>query len=1019
MSHSHSHSTPTPTPTPTTATAAAHASALNGAVAAPLRRGPRQALLSYAAQYRTLQPFLRQRLRNRRWRLVFSSDVHGTHLVDHCQRAFHEEEALWRAAVMERPHHGEGGRIVKKGVSSQEEAAVDDDGSSSSSSSSAAPFAFALVPNLALMETTLVVPAPVKNGTAAPSAPVHDVVGSSVRGEAPTGEEEHGKSKFSDVVDSHVCIGVYLQRLPAPESVTSYRRSEVFFFLFESPIQLSPTAEAARMDPAGQPAYSTPPAVSAPPPSVTQTSRRRRHDVSLSGEMLCDVGEESGDMRSPSTRSASQESLASSSPTKLEHTPRTQTHRLAHSPGESNTDGSAPVGSTRANDAAVNPEEHGGAFDSSVPPPPVAATRVMRDRWYDVNNTEGIARASDHYRSGTAGEGRRPSAVADDHEEQPEPVVPAVANGILSPQWQRQVEGIEQQQSGPAVISGGERAGMAPDVPPSPTRRGTTHNGGEQDDTFSSASASPDNGELDSTARPGRSATRRPPSLFNDSLSNSNGDGQRAAPFPAGATASSVYDHQLPAWVIEAVNSIHDPATPVTPCGVLEPPAVNDRPTPAIAPPSLSRAPNTQFTSPFEQHTAPAVEAGHSVLLEDDIVSESTTVVSATSATGGATAWREDENLSSYWPETPRTSNKVQNGSTALSSHTRIGHRSQEWYAPASDLPSLPPLMSRVSSLGGEDTADCFTPRQPRDGAPGRAGAAPSVDGVERLSAGLVGGRESPPLSLLRSRSGGGVGGGGAAPANSSLNSVAAAPAAVAAAIPVTMAAVEYSSAAPSVRPVSAGVEVYPMTSASEMLCDGAAVTSPADSNQDLDVPYRRASELAMTEDTIDVYSTSSGAFYIWDRRKDSTSNASPAAVAADGAGAHNGGPFPDCIGSSGGSGEHGFVCQRDATGVRWNVSYFVEKAYGNAQASGLLSDSSASSTGRPSSLLSLVRAQARRGGGAGGAAGTTTEDRSAEIFTSPLVKMQLCLISSRSMPSAFQRRSSAAAAAASSSSVQ
>jgi hypothetical protein len=1009
----------------------------------PVRRGPKHALLSHAEQYRTLQPFLRRDLRNRRWRLVFSSDVHGTHLFDRCQRAFHEEEMQWHAVTAAaKLHHGMSGSPgVRRPADQGEEVAANTYVSSWPTASSALP----LVPVLGLMETTLVVAAP-KSATATSSATLNDVASSQEGGKAFMGAAvEHNKARSCTVVDSHVCIGLYLQHRPALGTVTSYRRSDVFFFLFLSPIQPPATAGDAGDDVVGasdQPPPPTPqPVATAPPPSVTQTHHRRDGgndvaDDSMSTLAPRDAGEESGGVRPTASLDDiwSKNTLAPA-PVKEAAPPRTATHRLSNMPRQ--------VNDSYANDyrAALEEEraeEEVGVFESSLPPPHLSSTRIQRESHrYDPNISEDLARTFD--RHGTVVEERwrsqygvpaaaAPAAAATEGGSGPHAAsfevrgVPPALNGVLFPHWQLGVKEMQrqhevlQQQRGEDKGSSGGRTQTSYFCSPSPANVEA-----DEEDTFSSVSAMRGLDEMHSTDRPHRSVTRQPPCLRYDPPSQISaiGGGNHASPFPAHANAAVTQqphqDRTPPACDSVHGNAALSPTTPVSPRSTLELPATNGESVFTVTPLSVPRA-TTQSPTAFDIHPLYVHEAGNSLTMDDDLVSATTTVVSATSVPGGGLTWREDEDLSSYWPETPHISTGA--AAKATNFHRRNSQRSQEWYSPANG----PQMLSRASSFGVDDMTECLTPRLS-----GHTTTLVVPDAAERLPVGLAAGSgtstvgTSPPLPSLPSKgccsSSGGASlspaVGSARPSavltppplkadvSSSGVTTSASPLATAAAAAPTPEQADgggadgVHTAASAVRPVSTHIEVLPMTLWHGTPCGNGGASSSGEGALHSEVPSRSTSQLALTEGTIDVYCSITGALYVWDSHRQ-RSSVVPAGEE----------PTSSC--------EQELVYQRDASGVRWNAGYF--RRNGDVADPALVSSSPSSpaSTFSHGSLFSYVRAQARQSSTHVGSpltsAASDHECGAAEVFTSSLVKMQLCVISARSMPTAFQRAPSTVA---------
>ncbi|KPI85611.1 hypothetical protein ABL78_5321 [Leptomonas seymouri] len=994
---------------------------LRGSAAAALRRSPKHALLSYAEQYRALQPFLHETLRNRRWRLAFSSDVHGTQLIDACKRAFLEEEAQWRAFEAARLHLSVGGpNTVEDTANHEGPAAVE----VPCGGSSVLPSAKIFVPVLALMETSITVPAPLTGRTAASSAALHGVTSAPDGGEALA--VDHGHRRSSVVVDSHVCIGLYLQRRPMPGAITSYRRSEVFFFLFLSAIERASTAEAASMGSAGPQEHPTQPVAAVPRPPAMQVG---------GDEVPSDADREDGGARSSSGRRSSNGTLAYSS-VRQERTAQAETHRPRSTSGECS---SSEMDKDGAADAATARGGGEGAAGPTFPPPQVSATCTTRAHLHNAKGTTNPTRSVDRHDTGV--EAKRSSAFTDAAGGQQDgasenkihsvptmpiasalgppglqqrPAPPRTPNGSSLPQWRYHAEEIAQhaQQTYPEECDEGKRTCASPGCSHLVRKGEAAEDGSVSEDTFSSASAAPRSGELDSAERTQCRMTREPPTLASSSLLNSNTGGHHARSLFSGAKAPPVCTNSLPAWAAEAVSSVGSPRAPVAPHRTLDPSAAVSTPVFAISPLSMPRA-SAYSPSAFELHSSHTYEAGYSFALEDDLVSASTTVVSDTSVPGGGLTWREDEDLSSYWPEARQTSDKNSGTHTAFWSPRHGGCGGQEWHSPGSG-PQL--RLSRVSSLGGEDTAECFTPRVPRERAPGRAAttAFSVLDGVERQPSELIGGRTPPLLPHLNS----GGGGGTELPSSPSENQWAsvsmnsspvalnasmafsafnAATATAAGGASMTMSSEKDSpgcacSALRCVRPHSTSVEVLPMTPFYEAHADGGAGASSSDVPLHLETPSSSESPPATTEGTIDVYFTSAGAIDVWDSRKGRT----PKVPAAD----------VDATGDS----ENVFVCHRDASGIRWNLPYFWSNDHGMGPASGTTCASLAGATGH-SSLFSFIAAQARQGNGATGA-DAAAGSPSAEILTASLVKTQVCVISSRMMPAAFQRPPPSAAAA-------
>lgn len=956
LSHSVSTATDSGASAPLEAASGASTTAANNLAAFPARRGPKHALLSHAEQYRTLQPYLRRRFRNRRWRLIFSSEVHGQHLLDRCQRAFREEEAQWHSMLNAKLHHS----LFPDGALPELDVEAEEYSTSSPT--------FGLLPLLALMETTIVVPAP-KHAATTP-ATLHDAASSFDASEE--GAAEHARLPPSAVVvDSHVCVGLYLEHRPAPDTVTSYRKSEIFFFLFQSPIHpASATATTVASDADVTAAAAAAdervgvPVVSAPPQSITQTSRRMSGET---GDVFRDAGEEWGGRQ---RRQVQREDCA----------PRTQSHRL------------------RAADSPAQPS----AFSVSTlnSPPAVNATNTVRERRED--DMAGVAQAFD--RHGGVVEERRMREAAVTHVDPLDgPPAGATAGsafhqpsltGILSSSWQQQVG-----QLATATTS------------PSPHQ---AHTLGEENDadTFSSTSAvaavdapSPSNttATRDSSSQQPRSVTRVP-----------------AVSHAAAVPPPLPIDGVLPAWAIAAVDAVRSPNTPVSP----------QRQTragfPGTADDAAGRA-EAVLVATSRSHPAPSssvVDArplrlsndGPSLAMDDDLVSATTTVVSATSATG--MAWREDEDLSSYWPEAAQTASGglPRSHLHGLSGGLSVGH-GREWFSPANG-PQLPPL-SRVSSFGGEDTAECLTPRLSREAGSAFA-VADSADRRMPLSLLPPAGGVSPQLPGL---------GGTSATGNASVASLVSLPVHassgmtrstslpndvsvfVASALDQELPAPASSLrdgrsssgvAATAVRPVSTRVEVLSMVPVSEQLLDGRVASGDGGLHSEL--PSRTASQLVLSgEGTIDVYCTSAGALYVWDRHREHTRRAEngPASAAADSA-----------------SSEHEFVYQRDASGVRLNIGYFAREGYGAAPAAAATTAAPSAPVGDTgyASLFAYLRAQAQQETKTSGdvtaanSRSNNTSTLTTEVVRCPLVRMQVCAISSRAMPSVYQNAASSAA---------
>ena len=994
----------------------------------PARRGPKQALLSYAEQYRTLQPFLSRRLRHRRWRLVFSSDVHSTHLVDRCQRAFREEEVQWHAvtaaaaaaaAVSVRAQCGGGAATTTSTGKTAPDGddALMIDGSYVSTASFAT---YTLLPMLALMETTMVVPAPTHRTTSADT--LNNVIGSPNGRELPPAD--HVQTQASTVVSSHVCIGLFLHRRPTPDAVSTYRRSEVFFFLFLSPIQptLPPGGAEVRVAEEGekgqQQQSSAEPAVSAPPPSATQVTRRRSY--ATGNTSAHESGEESRETRPSSPLNRSSGTLAPLF-SKSEQAPPTQTHRLSNVVGRA---GSPDVGD-RAGGTERWEADGTSVFDSPPAPPPTSTTAIAREHHHDVNTEEDSLRAFD--RHGAVVEERRTEKATEAHGPQRQLTAPPAPNGVLSLQWQQRVEAIAHAQAlhdrhGSASAEGSGGTGTHPSRAASPLSacNGSNEAGQESDeDTFSSASAAD---------RPRRSATRRPspPGLFRDSASNTTTDDFRATarqcgPPRARVEASTAQSVTLPDWAADAVNVVRSPnsdtASTVTPLAIAR--AISDSPTMSnLRPPHVH-------------------EAGNSFTLEDDLVSATTTVVSVTSAPGRGITWREDEDLSSYWPETAHTStyhkNMNGNGTTPYSQpHSAVngvGRRGQEWYSPAND-PQMPPL-SRASSFDADDTAECLTPHVSRRSTTlfevpvGHERGASELPGITTSGGanGTTGERASPALPNLAALTNTSDTSPGSATNRTSAVTMPSGDATMGHSDPAVfnVAATSFGAtpptvsdrestlllthrAASSLRPVSTRVEVFTLSPPVESHADAnrntssATVASSSGEGNSLPEALSRSTSQLMAKEssTVDVYCTSTGAIYIWDTHRDRASKAhagvTEAAAAAD-------------------AGEHEFVFQRDATGVRWNLSYFMKHGYADGQTCPSSPNSPVGQT-EHGSLFAFVRAHARQSAAADAdAAPISFGENSAEILTSPLVKIQLCVISSRSMPAAFQQAAASSAA--------
>ncbi|KAK7201447.1 hypothetical protein NESM_000207500 [Novymonas esmeraldas] len=766
---------------------------------------PRHALLSYLQQYRTLQAHVRPPYNNRRWRLVFSSDVHGTQVRERCQRVFTHEEQRWRVLRAEGCHDdavaaarcgGGGGGGGGGGV---------------------------CVPLLSLVETDLLVPAAPRTGA---------------REDGRCSERLAGRA----AADSHLCVGLYLHRVPEPERLATYARADVFLFLFETPVA-SPDAAAA---PHGHAELELP---AAQPPTTAAAARVR----DLAGSVYADLDEapvwpgqrgSSGGGGGDSSSTPERTVAMTTAPV----TPQTQTHRRI-----------AVV------DARGDSQRSSSTFTSS-PPPLMMAGRPHLER-------------------------------------------------------QRSLDG-----------GGVDRGGLP--LPLSP--------------------ASPSAEVSDESAFSSRSCR-----------SHSTAAGHEGAPMQRRALTRVLSDTPLsPLSPLQTrhAGAPHSPTTATTP-GSMSEALAGSRDTAPATPPLLPAS-----VPPMAAWRGRAGAATMS--FDGDVVSATTTVVSATSIPGAP--WREDEDLTCYWPEA--------HGGGGGGGIWRATRGQDGWLSP-SLAATHPRGISRVSSLGGDDTADCYTPRQPRD--------KPSFHFDPNIASPETSQNAAVTASASASTAVAVVDGAGDAELSTPL------PPPVHAASPSAPSA-GGGDAVEVARPVCTRVEVLVPsdTSGSAGVCgDGSAVH-----RGDCDVLH--------------VWCSASGDLYVWDPLRLHVPSAVAAARGPDAAALHS---TTDGTGvaqsttsamTTAALREHAHECifQMSDGAVRVNAAQLraVDADEGVADGARAVARQLGETTSAAElSLLSLVRAHATAPSTTVGAGAA---DTASATMTATVVKLQLCAISSRPMPMAVQR---------------
>lgn len=1012
-------------------------------------RAPKQALLSYLEQYRTLQPHVRTLYRNRRWRLVFSSDVHGTRMWERCERVFTEEEQRWR-------HLHTLNAAAAAGEAAAESVARRPPSPGLGEEASAEPPLVVSVPVISLMETDLVVSAP--PALREEASPV------------PTTSAEPAVQ----IVDSHLCVGLYLHRVPEPGVVCAYSRADVLLFMFETPIQSATSPAAVRTANVQSPG--TFPSVSSPSASTAAASHAGHSTPAIlmgrlqqSGTMadgayadLDDAEARASPLRMPlgiadGGGSGAPKHSGSTTPercnmaaTALPSPASPKTHTQRQSPGDA-----AERGHTAA--AAATP--------SPPPPPMVSATQAAFERTSPVRD------------------GRSPT------------LAPPSPGGSPHPHHQH--------------------------------HRTPSH---ELDDaTFSSRSAR-------STSTISRGERRRHASPMTHSASAGYSSPpyvvaapssappleRGGSPVPATMAARVVAGRQLPRLTL-AEEPNRAPLSPLSPLAVVG--AATQSPNTITTPRSVSdiltrsadagAASSLMPVPPMNRrdggrgagdarHALPTAGAGGGAqpatflmtanrtrvpvasaaatrgsaarLSFDtaDLVSATTTVVSATSVPGAP--WREEEDLTSYWPEAHGTATNTATA-TAAAPNTGGG-------ATAAGVPALPGVahawrrtlsgddpaaaaltlhhryISRVSSLIGDETADCYTPRQPRDrsvvhvdptGANGCAdsGGYGSIDPARYTQPG--------PRHPQHARDDSGDGGSPVPAALSGDGAAADGSGDAGASLPTTAAL-----ASSSVRPVSTRVEVFsllpldaavtpsPCASTAAAAAETAAVTvardagravagastpslgpsTPSsrghlagkelgsedahdDERQSLSGggPSRTASELHAddggaggslpleAEGPLHVFCTTEGDLYVWDPRELQLPPA--CAAAASDADADDGAASRTLAAVVAQAARCIIRC--DGQRLQLNVRHLRCAAAPEGAAGGDAPAATAvGAAAADSELFGFVRAHAMTAAVPGAASGG--DSGRGDVVHASLVKMQLCAVSSRPMPCALQR---------------